>query len=71
MSLQLVLAANAFENGKMFLTPYPPKAFGLARISHFSHGCMVFSPEPDQMNRGIFFWIFFSIPLGIQATDIQ
>jgi len=71
MSRQHNVSTKSFEKKKIFFRPYPPKAFGQAKHSHFSQGGVNWSKDPDQMNLEKIHLAFSKTPFGIQAKDIQ
>lgn len=64
-------AASALEKRKIFFSPQPPKAFGVAIFSQWTQGITCDFDLPLQRNFEVSFLATFRISLGIQERDIQ
>lgn len=68
---QLILAASADEKSFSFFRPQPPHFFGRFRASHLTQANVLPYLFPCQRNLQQRDCILVSMPLGIQARDIQ
>jgi hypothetical protein len=71
ISFQLKFSCKGFGEKWMFFRPQPPRAFGVAMVSHLTHGNTKLSLEPAHKKFETKLSNFFQTPFGIHAKDIQ
>ena len=64
-------ATNAVKNLYIFFSPHPPKAFGVATLSHLTQSLVTSSFFPFHKKEKQIHLIIYRTPFGIHAMDIQ